>query len=99
MPNVEHCLQICQTNLSTTYKATLKDYGRSTWTFPFQSHPSFKEPPPKVTEPRAKAKTYMLQVLRSGHHINGMLKYFSFLKTCDFVSACFVDKRKSGMEN
>lgn len=99
MPNVEHCPHICQTNLSTTYKATLiKDYGRRTWTFAFQSHP-FTKSPPKVTEPRAKAKTNMFQVLGSGHQINGMLKYFSFLKTCDFVSACFVNKTKFGMEN
>lgn len=58
-----------------------------------------KKSTPKVTEPRAKAKTNMLQVLGSGHQINGMLKYFSFLKTCDFVSARFVDKIKFGMQN
>lgn len=39
-----------------------------------------KESLHKVTETRIKAKTNMLSTLGSGHQMNGMLKYFSFLK-------------------
>lgn len=85
MPNVEYCLHSCQTNLPNTCKSTLKDDGRSAWTFHFESYPSFQDSLPKVTEQRANAKTNMFQVLRSGQQINGMLKCFPFLKTCEFV--------------
>lgn len=78
---MEHSLHVCHATL--LYKNQLQKAidGRSAWTFPLQSCPSFKKSPTKVTGPRSEAKTNMPQALGSGHQINGMLKYFSFLKT------------------
>lgn len=55
--------------------------GIRIWTFPLQSYPSFKKFLTKEIRPRSKAQTDMPQALGSGHQINGMLKYFLFLKT------------------
>lgn len=44
-------------------QAIFKGYRKSSWTFPFKYHTSFKKFPPKVAEPRTKAKANMLQNL------------------------------------